>query len=85
MVLVLLSLIETFGFSYVGSQLIQEAAAVGSAIYDLPWYEESAELQKQYRMILQRSQRATGVTAAKFFIVGLEKFGQVSGVFCENE
>lgn len=78
MVTFCLSLVETYGYSYLGSKLTDEAAAVGRAIYNLPWYKESVELQNQYRMVLQRSQRATGITAAKFFIVGLPQFGKVS-------
>ncbi|XP_055642205.1 odorant receptor 45b-like [Toxorhynchites rutilus septentrionalis] len=72
-----LSVIETYGFSYLGTELMQEAAAVGTAIYELPWYEDSVELQRYYRLIIQRTQRTTGVTAAKFFYVGIEKFGSV--------
>ncbi|XP_055640997.1 uncharacterized protein LOC129778244 [Toxorhynchites rutilus septentrionalis] len=72
-----LSVIETYGFSYLGSELTREAESVGKAIYNLPWYEDSVKLQRYYRLIIQRSQRTTGVTAAKFFFVGIEKFGSV--------
>nr|AXY87604.1 odorant receptor 71 [Aedes aegypti] len=77
MVLFWLSLIETYGYSYLGTELNEDAKAVGHAVYDLPWYEDSAQLQRYYRLMIQRSQQNTGVTAAKFFIVGIEKFGKV--------
>ncbi|XP_065073010.1 uncharacterized protein LOC135697316 [Ochlerotatus camptorhynchus] len=70
-----LSLIETYAYSYLGSELTAEAEEVGQAIYELPWYEDSAELQRYYCLIIQRSQRATGTTAVKFFLVGIDKFG----------
>ncbi|XP_055623179.1 odorant receptor 4-like [Toxorhynchites rutilus septentrionalis] len=78
LILFFLSLVETYGYSYLGQQITDEAAAVESAIYDLPWYDESVELQNSYRMILRRSQHEVGITAAKFFIVGLEQFGKIS-------
>ncbi|XP_055636695.1 uncharacterized protein LOC129775696 [Toxorhynchites rutilus septentrionalis] len=78
LVIFFLSMIETYGYSYLGSQLTDEAAAVGAAIYDLPWYNEPPELQRQYRLVLQRSQLETGITAAKFFIVGIDKFGSLA-------
>lgn len=77
MVLFWLSLIETYGYSYLGTELSEDAKAVGHAVYDLPWYEDSAQLQRYYRLMIQRSQQNIGVTAAKFFIVGIEKFGKV--------
>lgn len=84
MVVFLLSLIETYGYAYLGSQLTAEAQAVGQAVYELTWYEDSAELQRYYRLIIQRSQRETGITAAKFFVVGIEKFGKVRLIFCSS-
>ncbi|KAL1401909.1 hypothetical protein pipiens_006316 [Culex pipiens pipiens] len=77
MVLFWLSLLETFGYSYLGSKLTEQADLVGAAIYDLPWYEHSVELQRYYRLMLQRVQRPTGVTGAKFFVVQLATFGSV--------
>ncbi|KXJ76837.1 hypothetical protein RP20_CCG008906 [Aedes albopictus] len=77
MVLFWLSLIETYGYSYLGTELTEEAKTVGQVIYELPWYEDSAQLQRYYRLMIQRTQQNTGVTAAKFFIVGIEKFGKV--------
>ncbi|EDS41953.1 conserved hypothetical protein [Culex quinquefasciatus] len=61
-VLFWLSLIETFGYSYLGSQLMEEVNGVGKAIYDMPWYEHSQELQRYYRLMLQRVQRPTRIT-----------------------
>lgn len=72
-----LSLAQVFGYSYLGSQLTEEADAVGKAIYDLPWYEHSIELQRFYRLIIQRTQRPTGITGATFFIVQRTTFASV--------
>ncbi|KAL1403512.1 hypothetical protein pipiens_005652, partial [Culex pipiens pipiens] len=69
MIIFLLTLVQAFGYSYLGTELAEEAEAVGKAIYDLPWYEHSVELQRYYRLIIQRTQRPTGITGAKFFIV----------------
>ncbi|KAL9708378.1 hypothetical protein quinque_011896 [Culex quinquefasciatus] len=72
-----LSLAQVFGYSYLGSQLTEEADAVGKAIYDLHWYEHSIELQRFYRLIIQRTQRPTGITGATFFIVQRTTFASV--------
>uniref|UniRef100_A0A8D8F636 Odorant receptor coreceptor n=1 Tax=Culex pipiens TaxID=7175 RepID=A0A8D8F636_CULPI len=72
-----LSLVQTLGFSYLGSELAEEAAAVGRAIYDLAWYEHPVELQRYYRLIIQRTQRPTGITGAKLFIVRRTTFASM--------
>ncbi|EDS41929.1 olfactory receptor [Culex quinquefasciatus] len=77
MIIFLLTLVQTFGYSYLGTELAEEAEAVGKAIYDLPWYEHSVELQRFYRLMIQRTQRPTGITGAKFFIVQLTTFASV--------
>ena len=78
MIVFCVSLMQTFGYSYLGTELAEEAAAVGEAIYDLPWYEHSVELQRYYRLIIQRTQRPTGITGAKLFVVHLVTFASVS-------
>ncbi|KAL9708400.1 hypothetical protein quinque_011918 [Culex quinquefasciatus] len=75
MVLFGLTVLETFGYSYLGSKLTEQADEVGAAIYDLPWFEHSVELQRYYRLMLQRVQRPTEITGAKFFVVQLATFG----------
>ncbi|KAL1377655.1 hypothetical protein pipiens_004134 [Culex pipiens pipiens] len=77
MIIFLLTLVQAFGYSYLGTELAEEAEAVGKAIYDLPWYEHSVELQSYYRLIIQRTQRPTGITGAKFFIVQRTTFASV--------
>nr|WGO51535.1 odorant receptor 28 [Culex quinquefasciatus] len=72
-----LSLVQTFSFSYLGSELAEEAAAVGKAIFDLSWYEHPVELQRCYRLIIQRTQRPTGITGAKLFFVHRTTFASV--------
>ncbi|KAL1403513.1 hypothetical protein pipiens_005653 [Culex pipiens pipiens] len=77
MIIFFLSLVHVFCYSYLGSELAEEAAAVGTAIYDLPWYEHSAELQRYYRLMIQRTQRPTGITGVKFFVVERTTFFSV--------
>ncbi|XP_039436467.1 uncharacterized protein LOC120418231 [Culex pipiens pallens] len=77
MIIFLLTLVQAFGYSYLGTELAEEAEAVGKAIYDLPWYEHSVELQRYYRLMMQRTQRPTGITGAKFFIVQRTTFASV--------
>uniref|UniRef100_A0A1S4JAL4 Odorant receptor n=1 Tax=Culex quinquefasciatus TaxID=7176 RepID=A0A1S4JAL4_CULQU len=72
-----LSLVQTLGFSYLGSELAEEAAAVGQAIFDLSWYEHPVGLQRCYRLIIQRTQRPTGITGAKLFFVHRTTFASV--------
>lgn len=68
---------ETFIYAVFGTKLAEEAAAVGDAIYDLAWYDHPAELQRYYRLILQRTQRPTCITGIKLFVVGLSTFANV--------
>ncbi|KAL1401906.1 hypothetical protein pipiens_006313 [Culex pipiens pipiens] len=77
MVLFFASLMETFGYSYLGSDLTNSADAVGEAVYDLPWYEHSVELQRYYKLIIRRTQRSTCISGIKFFVVELTTFSNV--------
>ncbi|KAL9708407.1 hypothetical protein quinque_011925 [Culex quinquefasciatus] len=72
-----LSLLETAGYAYLGSELIEAADSVGAAIYDLPWYEDSVEMQRFYRLMIQRTQQRTCVTGVRFFVVELTSFSKV--------
>lgn len=83
MIIFLLSVTEIFTYSYLGSELSEQAAAVGKAFYDLPWYDHPAELQRYYRLIIQRTQRTTVITGIKFFVVELASFS--SGRFSFSE
>ncbi|XP_055597424.1 odorant receptor coreceptor-like [Uranotaenia lowii] len=60
-----------------GTMLSESAAAVGHAIYHHPWYEETVGLQKDMQLVMRRAQRPTGITAAKFYFVNIERLGLV--------
>lgn len=68
---------ETFGYSYLGSDLTNSADAVGEAVYGLPWYEHSVELQRYYKLIIRRTQKSTCISGIKFFVVELTTFSNV--------
>ncbi|XP_058818984.1 odorant receptor 13a-like [Topomyia yanbarensis] len=58
-----------------GNILSDKAAEVAHAMYRYPWYREPADVQRTIRLIIQRAQKPTGVTAAKFYFVNIERFG----------
>ncbi|KXJ72891.1 hypothetical protein RP20_CCG017037 [Aedes albopictus] len=60
-----------------GTALSERAAGVSHAIYHYPWYTESVQMQKHMQLIIQRAQGPTGVTAAKFYYVNIERLGMV--------
>ncbi|EAT39853.1 AAEL008368-PA [Aedes aegypti] len=61
-----------------GTALSEQAAGVGHAIYNYPWYKESVAMQKNMQLMIQRAQRPTGITAAKFYFVNIERLGLVT-------
>ncbi|XP_058448595.1 odorant receptor 13a-like [Malaya genurostris] len=58
-----------------GSYLSEKAVEVAHAMYRYPWYKESIEMQKSVQFIIKRSQKPTGITAAKFYFVNIQRFG----------
>ncbi|XP_065075126.1 odorant receptor 63a-like [Ochlerotatus camptorhynchus] len=60
-----------------GTILSEKALGVAHAMYDYPWYTESVAMQKDIKMIIQRAQIPTGITAAKFYYVNIERLGLV--------
>ncbi|EDS31418.1 Odorant receptor 92a [Culex quinquefasciatus] len=58
LIVVLSSLVEAFGYAYLGSELSEQAEKVGVACYDLPWYVNcSKELKGAFQLMIQRSQK----------------------------
>ncbi|XP_053690869.1 uncharacterized protein LOC128739411 [Sabethes cyaneus] len=57
---------------------ISTAAKVGNTMYAYAWYSEPVDMQKDIQFIIARSQRPTGITAAKFYFVNRERFAIVS-------
>lgn len=47
------------------------------AIYSYPWYKEPVAIQKEIQLMILRSQKKIGITAAKFYFVDIERFGMV--------
>ncbi|XP_062556792.1 odorant receptor Or2-like [Armigeres subalbatus] len=60
-----------------GTALSEQAAGVANAMYNHPWHVESIPMQKNIKIIIQRAQRPTGITAAKFYYVNIERLGMV--------
>ncbi|XP_055640486.1 odorant receptor 49b-like [Toxorhynchites rutilus septentrionalis] len=56
-----------------GTRLSEKAALVASAMYEYPWYNEPTSLQKNGKQIIQRAQKPTGITAAKFYFINIER------------
>lgn len=54
-----------------------QAAAVANSIYCYPWYLEPVPVQKAIQLMILRSQRKIGITAAKFYFVDIGRFGVV--------
>ncbi|EDS41950.1 Odorant receptor 13a [Culex quinquefasciatus] len=81
LIVVFSSLVEAFGYSYLGSELSEQAVTVGAACYELPWYESSsAELTLACRRIIQRSLKATRLTGLKMFSIDLKTYGNIVNI-----
>ncbi|KAL9708403.1 hypothetical protein quinque_011921 [Culex quinquefasciatus] len=68
---------EMIAYCVNGSKLAETAAAVGHAVYRYPWYNEPTAMQKDMQLIIERAQKPTGITAAKFYFVNIERLGLV--------
>ncbi|XP_055543619.1 odorant receptor 49b-like [Wyeomyia smithii] len=60
-----------------GTMISEKAAQVGHAMYQHPWYNDCVELQQTSRFIIQRAQKPTGLTAAKFYFVNIQRLGSM--------
>ncbi|KXJ80439.1 hypothetical protein RP20_CCG025037 [Aedes albopictus] len=70
-------MVEVFAYCYNGDELSEKAAAVANSIYCYPWYLEPVPVQKAIQLMILRSQRKIGITAAKFYFVDIGRFGVV--------
>lgn len=78
LIVVLSSLVETFGYAYLGSELSEQAEKVGVACYDLPWYVNcSKELKGAFQLMIQRSQKVCQLTGIKMLPIELKTYGDV--------
>lgn len=70
-------IMQLLTFSYFGSKLMDESEFVAVAAYDCDWYDKPVIFQKSISLIIMRSQRPSGVSAAKFYLISLESFSKV--------
>ncbi|XP_055533984.1 odorant receptor 85b-like [Wyeomyia smithii] len=71
------SMLEMAYFCFSGNKLSDKAAEVGEIMYAYAWYLEPVDIQKDIQFVIARSQRLTGITAAKFYSVNRERFAIV--------
>ncbi|XP_038116873.1 uncharacterized protein LOC6040742 [Culex quinquefasciatus] len=78
LIVVLSSLVEAFGYAYLGSELSEQAEKVGVACYDLPWYVNcSKELKGTFQLMIQRSQKVCQLTGIKMLPIELKTYGDI--------
>uniref|UniRef100_A0A182P3F1 Uncharacterized protein n=1 Tax=Anopheles epiroticus TaxID=199890 RepID=A0A182P3F1_9DIPT len=68
---------QTFSFSYLGTELIEQSSAVSDAIFHSAWYTQDVKRQKDLCFVLLRANKPVRLTAAKFFVVTRDSFTQV--------
>ncbi|XP_055643294.1 odorant receptor 63a-like [Toxorhynchites rutilus septentrionalis] len=56
-----------------GEILSERASQIAEAMYSYPWYEDPILLQRTALLVIERAQKTTGITAAKFYFVNLER------------
>ncbi|XP_065094650.1 uncharacterized protein LOC135715202 [Ochlerotatus camptorhynchus] len=70
-------MVEVFAYCFNGDELSEKAAEVAKTIYSYPWYMEPVAVQKEIQLMILRSQKKIGITAAKFYFVDIGRFGMV--------
>ncbi|XP_052903053.1 odorant receptor 49b-like [Anopheles moucheti] len=70
-------LFQTFSFSYLGTELIEESESVADSIFHSTWYIQNVNRQKDLCFALMRAKKPVSLTAGKFFVVKRESFTQV--------
>ncbi|EAA09108.2 AGAP004357-PA [Anopheles gambiae str. PEST] len=68
---------QTFSFSYLGTELIEQSEAVADAIFHSKWYTQKLNRQKDMCFLMMRAKRPVKLTAAKLFVVTRDSFTQV--------
>lgn len=64
-----------FMFSYFGTKLLEESAAVGKKIENLPWYNFKSKNLLNYLILIQlRAQKPIGITAGKLYFISFKSF-----------
>uniref|UniRef100_A0A182WR29 Uncharacterized protein n=1 Tax=Anopheles minimus TaxID=112268 RepID=A0A182WR29_9DIPT len=70
-------LFQTFSFSYLGTELIEESGTVAEAIFHNTWYNQDVKMQKDLCFVLMRAKKPVRLTTGKLFIVTRDSFSQV--------
>uniref|UniRef100_A0A182III6 Uncharacterized protein n=1 Tax=Anopheles arabiensis TaxID=7173 RepID=A0A182III6_ANOAR len=68
---------QTFSFSYLGTELIEQSEAVADAIFHSKWYTQKLNRQKDMCFLMMRANKPVKLTAAKLFVVTRDSFTQV--------
>uniref|UniRef100_A0A8W7Q4G4 Odorant receptor n=1 Tax=Anopheles coluzzii TaxID=1518534 RepID=A0A8W7Q4G4_ANOCL len=67
---------ETFIFCLLGNELTLKGLEISTAMYFTNWYDQPVKLQKMVVPIIQQSQQRIGITAAKFYYIDYNRYGQ---------
>uniref|UniRef100_A0A336KNW4 Odorant receptor n=1 Tax=Culicoides sonorensis TaxID=179676 RepID=A0A336KNW4_CULSO len=63
--------------SYFGQKLMDESIAIGNSAWNIAWYDQDIEFQQLVKLIIMRSQKPIGLTAAGFYHISLESYSNV--------
>ncbi|XP_055680087.1 odorant receptor 13a-like [Lutzomyia longipalpis] len=67
---------QLFMFSWFGSYLTTSSHDVSLAAYEWEWFAAPNNIKKEIILIILRSHRPVGVTAAKFYYISIESFAK---------
>lgn len=51
---------------------------MGESAWKMTWYDEDVEFQNLIRLMIMRTQKPVGVTAAGFYFISLQSYSNVS-------
>ncbi|EDS31931.1 conserved hypothetical protein [Culex quinquefasciatus] len=66
---------ETYAFCKLGNELTEKSITVGRSAFEAQWSELPLDIQKGLSLIITRSQKWEGLTAAHFYPLSIEQFG----------
>ncbi|EDS31930.1 conserved hypothetical protein [Culex quinquefasciatus] len=66
---------ETYAFCKLGNELTEKSVTVGRSAFEAQWSELPVDIQKGLSLMIRRSQKWEGLTAARFCPLGIEQFG----------
>ncbi|XP_039429722.1 uncharacterized protein LOC120413082 [Culex pipiens pallens] len=65
---------ETYAFCKLGSELTEKSSIVGWSAFEAQWIELPVDIQKGLSLMIRRSQKWEGLTAARFCPLSIEQF-----------